>query len=425
LVEEVKKTRMVTRFYLKMNTNLQTIAVLSVLMACTSPDKSTRTAMEAATPGTFTYDLNFLQEQDSTLVVLTNSDRSAQVLVSARYQGKVFTSTAEGAEGRSFGWINYEAFNGAQDEHMNAYGGENRLWLGPEGAQYSLFFKPGTAMTFENWHTPAAYDSEAWNIISKNDRSVVMDKTMSLTNYAGTKLNMRVERTVRLLNKDGINELLDADLLGLKSVGYSTENSLTNTGTEAWNQQTGAPCLWILDMFTPSPKTTIVIPYEQAGEGKVATTDYFGQIPTDRVFHRDGLLYFKADGRSRGKLGLPPQRAKRVAGSYDAINQVLTLTVFDLDPQGTYLNQEWKLVDDPLQGDAVNAYNDGPLADGSQMGPFYELESVSPAAFLKPGEKLSHHHSVVHLTGDKAELDQVAQQTLGVSLNVIQNAFKD
>ena len=24
---------------------------------------------------------------------------------------------------------------------MNAYGGENRLWLGPEGGKYSLFFK--------------------------------------------------------------------------------------------------------------------------------------------------------------------------------------------------------------------------------------------------------------------------------------------
>jgi len=401
------------------------MAMLLALIACSSHDTTNETSMEAPTPGTFGYDLDFLQKQDSSLIVLTNAERTAQVLVSGRYQGKVFTSTADGAAGRSFGWINYEAFSGEKDAHMNAYGGENRLWLGPEGAQYSLFFKPGTPMEFDNWHTPAAFDTEAWNIISKNEKAVVMDKQMNLTNYAGTKLTIKVERTVRLLNKDGIHELLDANLLHLKSVGYSTENSLTNTGTEAWNQQTGAPCLWLLDMFAPSSKTTIVVPYEKEAAGKVATTDYFGQIPSDRVTYQDGVLYFKADGKSRGKLGIPPQRAKTIAGSYDAENQVLTLIIFDVDQKGTYLNQEWKLVDDPWQGDAVNAYNDGPLTDGSQMGPFYELESVSPAAFLKPGEKLTHHHSVIHLTGDIAELNQVARRTLGVPLEEVQDVFRD
>ncbi len=381
--------------------------------------------METPTLGTFGYDLDFLQKQDSSLTVLTNSDRSAQVIVSAKFQGKVFTSTANGDTGRSFGWVNYKAFSGPQDEHMNAYGGENRLWLGPEGAQFSLFFKPKAPMEFENWYTPAAFDTEVWNVVSKNEKAVVLEKAMSLTNYAGTKLNLKVERTVRLLNKDGINELLDVHLLHLKSVGYSTENTLINTGIEAWNQQTGAPCLWLLDMFAPSAQTTIVIPYAKEATGKVATTDYFGQIPPDRVTYQDGVLYFKADGKSRGKLGIPPQRAKTIAGSYDAVNQVLTLTVFDVDQQGTYLNQEWKLVDEPLRGDAVNAYNDGPLDDGSQMGPFYELESVSPAAFLKPGEKLTHNHSVIHLTGTISELNQVARRTLGVSLEEIENAFKD
>lgn len=358
-------------------------------------------------------------------MVLTNSDRSAQVIVSAQFQGKVFTSTANGDAGRSFGWVNYKAFGGPKDEHMNAYGGENRLWLGPEGAQFSLFFKPGTPMEFQNWFTPAAFDTEVWNVISKSEKEVRMDKAMNLTNYAGTKLNLKVERRVQLLNKDGIDDLLDVNLLHLKSVAYSTENTLINTGIEAWNQQTGAPCLWLLDMFAPSAQTTIVIPYTKAAEGKVATTDYFGQIPPDRVTYQKGVLYFKADGKSRGKLGIPPQRAKTIAGSYDAVNQVLTLTVFDVDQQGTYLNQEWKLVDEPLRGDAVNAYNDGPLDDGSQMGPFYELESVSPAAFLKPGEKLTHNHSVIHLMGDVSELDQVARRTLGVSLEEIGQAFEE
>src|SRR6185312_13201171 len=104
--------------------------------------------------GTFGYDLNFLQKQDS-VIVLQSEDGSAKVIVSPKYQGKVFTSTADGDTGQSFGWINYKAFDGKVDPHMNAYGGEDRLWLGPEGSKFALFFKPGAKMEFPNWHTPA------------------------------------------------------------------------------------------------------------------------------------------------------------------------------------------------------------------------------------------------------------------------------
>jgi hypothetical protein len=72
----------------------------------------------------------------------------------------------------------------------------------------------------------------------------------------------------------------------------------------------------------------------------------------------------------------------------------------------------------------MNAYNDGPLNDGSQMGPFYEIESVSPSAALKPGEEMKHVHSVYHFTGSKQQLDNIARKVLGVSLEKIEQAFK-
>src|SRR5690606_16998009 len=127
-----------------------------------------------------------------------------------------------------------------------------------------------------------------------------------------------------------------------------------------------------------------------------------------------GVLFFKADGKSRGKLGLSPQRSKSLAGSYDAQNKILTLALFDVDPESIYLNQAWNLEEDPFKGDAINAYNDGPLEDGSQMGPFYELESVSPAALIKPRESLSHDHTVIHLKGD--DLNEIVEQLFGTSI---------
>ena len=185
------------------------------------------------------------------------------------------------------------------------------------------------------------------------------------------------------------------------------------------------PCLWLLDMFNPSPATAIVIPYASAtgDTSKPATTDYFGVIPADRV-HFDGqTLFFKADGKSRGKLGMHPKRAKSMIGSYDGAHHVLTVCLFDVDSSARYLNQEWNTLKPPFSGDAVNAYNDGPLADGSQMGPFFELESVSPAAFLAAGQAQVHRHSVFHFTGSEAALDPICRKLLGVAIGQVKQAF--
>ncbi len=382
------------------------------------------TSMQSFEKGSFGYDLDFLKSKDTSLIVLMSADSSAQIIVSAKYQGKVFTSTAEGLNGKSFGWVNHKAFEGPLDKHMNAYGGEDRLWLGPEGGKYSLFFKPGVKMDFPNWVTPAAIDHESWTLASSGSQKVSMNKDMSIQNYAGSSFQIKVERDVELLGKIDINTLLGIDPgSDVKTVAFRTVNSITNAGKEAWDEKTGAPCTWNLDMLMPSPTCTIVVPFIGNAEGKVATTDYFGEIAKDRINIEKDVLFFKADGKSRGKLGIRPKRVKNMAGSFDAENNLLTITLFDVDNNGKYLNQEWRTDRDPFSGDAMNVYNDGPLADGTQMGPFYEIESVSPAAFLKPGEKMTHHHTVFHFTGDKNSLSKIAEKTLGVSIERIENVF--
>jgi hypothetical protein len=401
------------------------LAVLC-LSACQENKASKQKVAESPyAKGTFGYDLDFLKKKDS-VIVLNSKEGNAQVIVSPKYQAKVFTSTADGVNGKSFGWINYKIFDQESfDQHMNAYGGEDRIWLGPEGGKFSLFFKPGTKMEFVNWHTPAAVDNESWRLVSNTDKKVSLTKTAKLLNYAGTALNLSINRVIEILEAADVKTILGVDLNSkVKSVAFHTITTLTNIGDKAWDKQTGAPCIWNLDMFSPSPKTVIVVPYNDGGTEKIATTDYFGEISKDRIKFIKGILLFKADGKSRGKLGMPPNRAKTMAGSYDAENNVLTLTLFDTDPKATYLNQEWRTDRDPFVGDAVNAYNDGPLADKTQMGPFYEIESVSPAAFLKPREKLSHNHSVFHFIGDKDGLNAIALKTLGISLQDIQAAFK-
>lgn len=401
------------------------ISIISIACIMTISSCHSNTSYEK---GTFGYDLQFLQQHDS-IVVLQSNKGNAQVIVSPKYQAKVFTSTANGMDGFSFGWVNYQTFSSPLDPHMNAYGGENRLWLGPEGGHFSLYFKPGDSMVFNNWKTPAAFDSEAWTVIAKTATSVSMKKEMLLTNYQKTEMSISLIRTVAIMDKEDvvrtIGLAIDDDV---HVVAYQTVNTLINIGKEEWTDKTGMPCIWILDMMKNTPSTVIVVPYKNADTTiafkDIATTDYFGQISDDRLKHDDSTIFFSADGKSRGKIGVKPNYAKDILGSYDPQNKVLTIVSFNLDATAKYLNQEWNTSKPVFSGDAVNAYNDGPLADGSQMGPFYEMESVSPAAFLQPNQSMEHKQTVYHFTGSEKGLDVISQQLLGVSLQEITSQFK-
>ncbi|MDQ3346804.1 MAG: hypothetical protein M3545_02440, partial [Acidobacteriota bacterium] len=71
-----------------------------------------------------------------------------------------------------------------------------------------------------------------------------------------------------------------------------------------------------------------------------------------------------------------------------------------------------------------NSYNDGPSAPGkAPLGPFYELETSSPGLGLAPGERYTHVHRTMHLTGPEADLDRIARATLKVGLADITGAF--
>ena len=102
----------------------------------------------------------------------------------------------------------------------------------------------------------------------------------------------------------------------------------------------------------------------------------------------------------------------------------MTIISFKVSAKERYLNQEWNITKPSFSGDAVNAYNDGPLSDGTQMGPFYEIESVSQAAFIKPGESIYHSHIVLHFSGNEKALNKIAIGMLGAGLEKIKKSFE-
>jgi hypothetical protein len=232
---------------------------------------------------------------------------------------------------------------------------------------------------------------------------------------------------VTLLRENEIIKQIGIDIKGLKCVAYKSDNKIINKGENDWIKETGLLSIWMLGMFNPSLSVVIVIPFNPGDEklmGPAVNDNYFGRISADRLKVTGNHIFFRADGKSRGKIGLPPLRATGTMGSFDSENNILTLLICRL-PEGKseYVNSSWQIQDNPFSGDAYNSYNDGPLEDGSQMGPFYELETSSPAAALKPGENLTHRQYTIHITGEKNLLNQVALKALGISLNEIENTF--
>ena len=362
---------------------------------------------------------------------LSSNSGTEKIAVAAQLQGRVMTSSSFGDSGRSYGWINRELFESLDTlEHINVYGGEERFWLGPEGGQYSIFFKKGDDFNLDNWYTPRLMDLEPFEIKVKTAGSVSFTKKATLTNYSNFTFELGIERKVEIHSSEHISQELGVQIPdSVKLVAYQTTNSLTNLGAADWKKETGLLSIWLLGMYNASPTTTIVIPFHPGEDevlGKPVTDDYFGKVPAERLIVKDSVLYFSGDAKFRSKIGLSPSRAKNILGSYDAANLVLTIIKFDkLDGVSDYVNSLWEIQDEPFKGDVVNSYNDGPPSEREkQLGQFYELETSSPALALKTGENATHWQLTCHFEGDEQQLNELAQKLLGVSINDISTAFK-
>jgi len=375
-------------------------------------------------------DVFFFAENKIKTIELKDVNSNARVLLVPGYQGRVMTSTVGGSEGASFGWINYKFIEAARpNSQFNPYGGEERIWLGPEGGPFSIYFKKGDEQIFSNWVVPKEIDTQAFEVAAQSADKVSFTKDFVLTNASGTKLEIGIERSVKLLT------IKDAELaLGmtidktLSFVAYESENILINKGKSDWTEKSGALSVWMLAMFNPSSGGLVFIPFRKSGKNqseKVVNDDYFGKVPSDRLILKDGILFFKTDGKFRSKIGISPEGALPYCGSYDPEKKVLTLLWHSSpDKPSLYVNSKWGNQTSPFTGDVVNSYNDGPVADGSIMGPFYEIESSSPAAFLSPGSRIEHTQRIFHITGSEDKLSLITEHLFQHSISEIEEAFK-
>ena len=409
-----------------MKTIIKFSIITILLMSCNSEKK-----MHNYPKGTYGYDVDFFNNQQIKTLQLENEASGAAVLISPGYQGRVMTSTANGMGGQSFGWINHDYIAaGNYNNKFNPIGGEERFWLGPEGGPFSIYFEEGTDQSFENWGVPKELDTETFDVIEQSKNEVLFQKSFALNNASGVSLNVEVSRKIKLMSKQDAENVLKTPLVeSIKWVAYETENILTNKGLNAWTEDTGFLSIWLLCMFNPTEKGVVFIPFNQGDEeklGKIVEDDYFGKVPSERLIVKDGIVYFKVDGKYRSKIGLSPERSTPYSGSYDPERKALTILWYSKpNESGKYVNSKWGEQENPLKGDVLNSYNDGPVADGTIMGPFYEIESSSPAALLNSGESIKHTQQIFHITGDEKQLNEITQKIFNISLNEITQIFNE
>jgi hypothetical protein len=366
------------------------------------------------------------------VVELTNG-KGAHVAVCPQWQGRVMTSSCGGLEGASFGYIHRQFIEqGQPNPHFSNYGAEERMWLSPEGGPFSLWFQPGAAQNLDNWFTPPALNEGAWECRVEGPDRVRMTCTMRLTNASATQFQLGVTRDVRLFDGAEFGRLFgDAaarlvSQAGVSMVAYETANTITNQGAPM-SKEKGLLSVWILGMMNAGPATVIIVPYRAGSEaelGPVVKSDYFGEVPADRLKVTPEAILFVGDNHYRSKIGTSQRRAKNVLGSIDYQGNVLTLVNFSMPDDPTkhdYMNNMWQIPQpQPYEGDVVNSYNDGPPAPGKPgLGAFYEIESLSPAQSLATNGSLTHCHRTVHIHAAMPVLAQLAKQVLGVDLAAV------
>ena len=390
------------------------------LVACTSTKKAANTTT-MYNKGQYGYDVSFLKNNNRNIIELQNEE-GAKVLLSPEDQGRVMTSTATGDAGAGFGWLNYNLIaSGERKKQFNAVGGEERFWLGPEGGQYALYFKKGDAFTIDNWQVPAVIDTVSFDIVDATKKEATFSKSASLVNYSGAVFDVGILRKIQLLDRNTLGQKLQIILpANLPYVAYQTINTITNKGSNDWKSDSGLLSIWLLGMMTPTDETKVIIPFLPLPDAQTYITDnYFGKIAPDRLLVKDSVLYLRCDGKSRGKIGISPVIAKPIAGSFDFKRNILTIIIPEIHRNAPYVNSKWELQEQPYKGDVINAYNDGPLQDGSQLGPFYEIESSSPAKELKAGDSMTYQQVTCHFQGDYTALKSLAKQLLNVDLDEV------
>ncbi|TXG34748.1 DUF6786 family protein [Seonamhaeicola maritimus] len=359
----------------------------------------------SSTKKNYNYYYNLVKDQHEIVELVSNGGNS-RILISPFHQGRILTSTYNNVEGISNGWINEEGLT----DLNKSIGGEERLWIGPLGSQFSFYFQQIEPIHDDNWKVPSTMESEPYTLIYKDENHVELSKSMNLTNFVGTEFNLEVHRKISILRQEIIQKNLNIKLKNsTKHVAFETNHKLTNLDTTAWVKEKGLLGLWSAGMY-PGDDSVVIIPLKNDGK-KPDILTYLATIDSTRFIVKKNTVLFKVDGKYRSKIGIPPEFAPNIYGCYSKSKNKLTIVEYKKENDLWYSNSFVSIQEEPFQGEAIPIYNNSEN--------FYELESNAPLKILSHGETTSHWHRVYHFSDSSEKLNKISQSLLHIDLNDI------
>ena len=373
---------------------------------------------------TFGQDLAFLKKHDPECLILGQGD--SYIAVSPNWQARVLTSTLDGEEGLSLGWYNrlLAMDDKREEEYLNRFGGEERLRIGPEGGDASLFFPAGSLYTAENWRAPSFLSREPWKLVERSATEARFEKLAEVDNAKGAHFKMLLERQVSFIPKADAAKILGIDIPeGVKAVAYQSINKVTNLGPDDWSSKFGMVNISVQSCFTANDTTAVFIPYkpgDMAKFGDILSGEYFVASESQYVVEPN-FIKFKVDAKRIEEIGVNAMRSKGILLSFNGKSNVLTVITY-LRPASVkgYLPNTWRRNNPKNEGDAISVYNNGPVAQGAFYAmPFYEISTHSPALALARGKSQFHLQRTYHFSGSEYDLGKIAYALTGISMKQI------
>lgn len=371
----------------------------------------------------FGQDLTFFSEYGVDAFLLGEGD--SYIAVSADWQGRVLTSTFNGEDSPSIGWIDRALM--ADEKHdlsTGQSGGEDRFWVGPQGGDFSVFFPDGAAQNEENWRIPAALASEPWTLTARTRTQAKFEKSAEFKNFKGNVLKVKAEREVSFIPRADAAKILGIEIPdSVKMVAFQSLNKLTNAGEGAWSPQNGMLNISVQSCFNANPGVRVFLPYKPGDASKL------GDVVRDNLYesaYTEGgrrvltpeYVSVLADGKSMSGMGISPLRSEGIVLSYDSHNNILTVILY-IKPSGrrAYLANSWRRPSRPFDGDAVSVYNNGsPARTSLSAQKYYEVSTYSPALNLGAGKSQFHLQRTFHFSGSEYDLGLIAYKLADISI---------
>ena len=350
----------------------------------------------------------------------------ARVAVVPAWQGRVMTSTVGGPSAREPRLDNDELVaSGALRPHINAFGGEDRLWLGPEGGQFSIFFRKGDPFDLEHWQTPPLVDTEPVDgRVRRSARLVAFRHAGRLVNYSGTALDVPIDRTVRLLDAEAA-----AAAPRRRPAGRCPRRRLRVREHARRTPARGRVDAGERGALALDPRHVQALARDddrrpvprgargRARPGRERRLLRQGPGGPARRPRRPPLLQRRRPHRS--KIGLSPRRARPVLGSYDATRGAAHGR--HVRPAGGRRRLRELDVGDPegaVRGRRREQLQRRPARSGCEAPRARSTSSRRPRR-RPPSPRatsLTHVHRTFHLEGGETDLDALARRVLGTCL---------